>query len=91
MPSDIARELKLTALTPLENSSGGTDGEVKRLCLEALAAMPEEAAAMKNGNQGVVNKLLGRVMRDSRGRVDARAAKEELKKLVLQLPSSPDV
>lgn len=76
MPSKLAAELSLLAL------SGKDDGSLERLCRDAMAAMPSEVAAVRGGNTNVLNKIVGRVMKASRGRADALATKTLLEKLV---------
>jgi aspartyl-tRNA(Asn)/glutamyl-tRNA(Gln) amidotransferase subunit B len=44
--------------------------------------MPDETAAARKGNKNVINKLVGTVMRQSRGRADARSVKEVLDRLL---------
>jgi aspartyl-tRNA(Asn)/glutamyl-tRNA(Gln) amidotransferase subunit B len=78
MPSKLAADLSLAALS--ENSSSDS---LKRLCEEAIAALPEEAGVVRKGNERVIMKLVGKVMRDSRGRADAKAATDLLKELLL--------
>jgi aspartyl-tRNA(Asn)/glutamyl-tRNA(Gln) amidotransferase subunit B len=78
MPSKLAADLSLAALS--ENSSSDS---LKRLCEEAIAALPEEAGVVRKGNERVIMKLVGKVMKDSRGRADAKAAAGLLKELLL--------
>ena len=44
---------------------------LKKLCEEAIAALPSEAAAVRNGKLGPLNRLVGQVMRLSKGSADA--------------------
>jgi aspartyl-tRNA(Asn)/glutamyl-tRNA(Gln) amidotransferase subunit B len=78
MPSKLAVDLSLAALS--ENSSSDS---LKRLCDDAIATLPEEADVVRKGNERVIMKLVGRVMKDSRGRADAKATTEMLKELLL--------
>jgi len=44
---------------------------LKKLCAEAITALPSEAAAVRDGNLGPLNRLVGQVMRLSKGSADA--------------------
>ncbi len=44
--------------------------ELYALCAAAVAAMPREVAALREGHTNVLNKLVGHVMRASRGRAE---------------------
>ena len=86
MPSKIAEQLQLLALssTPSHGTSElSPSPALESLCAEAISAMPEEVGAIRRGRKNVVNKLVGRVMRSSRGRADATAVKELLEKMIL--------
>lgn len=73
--SDLARELSLLA---------GADDAVamEKWCAEAIAALPQEAEVVRRGNVNVLNKILGSVMKLSKGRADARAARTTLLKML---------
>ncbi|KAH8096718.1 Glutamyl-tRNA amidotransferase B subunit [Cristinia sonorae] len=76
MPSTIAAKLQLLV-------SPDTDGTaLEAWCTEAIEAMPRESEAVRKGNVNVLNKLLGHVMRTSRGRADAQTAKATLQRLL---------
>ena len=64
-----------------EDNSGGGDG-LEDLCARALAAQPGEVAKYRAGKVNVINKMLGWVMRESKGRADAREAKGVLEELL---------
>ncbi|KAI5893605.1 Glutamyl-tRNA amidotransferase B subunit [Schizophyllum commune H4-8] len=66
-----------------DNSGGGGDG-LKDLCARALAAQPAEVAKYRAGKVNVINKILGWVMRESKGRADAKEAKAMLEELLRQ-------
>jgi aspartyl-tRNA(Asn)/glutamyl-tRNA(Gln) amidotransferase subunit B len=76
MPSDVAEQLQLY-------SSAAPDSELESLCAEAMDALPDEVRAMRRGSTNVVNKLVGRVMKSSRGRADATAVRAMLEKMIL--------
>lgn len=85
-PQEIATELQLVALssTPslASTSSSSPTSELHALCEHAIADLPSEVAAIRAGNMNVLNKIVGHVMRKSRGRADAVAAKALVEKMV---------
>ena len=56
--------------------------EIERLCQEALAASPDNAAKLRAGNQGVFNYFVGQVMRASRGQANPQVVQETLRRLL---------
>jgi len=56
--------------------------EIERLCREALAASPDNAAKLRAGNQGVFNYFVGQVMRASRGQANPQVVQETLRRLL---------
>ena len=58
--------------------------EIERLCREALAASPDNAAKLRAGNQGVFNYFVGQVMRASRGQANPQVVQETLRRLLGQ-------
>jgi len=88
----IATELQLTAfqLSPGSGTAESTSHvtfvaspALRAMCADAIAALPAETDAVKKGNKNVLNKILGRVMRDSKGRADAKAVRALLEELIL--------
>jgi len=79
MPSKLAADLSLAALSETSSSSD----LLRRICEDAVAALPEEAGLVRKGNEKVIMKIVGKVMKDSRGRADAKAATDLLKVLLL--------
>ena len=71
MPSEVAERLSLL-------SDGGGENELDKWCDEAIATLTEEAQAARRGNLNVVNKLVGYVMKLSRGTADAKATRARL-------------
>ncbi|KAF8272096.1 Glutamyl-tRNA amidotransferase B subunit [Lactarius quietus] len=49
---------------------------------DAIADMPQEADAVRRGVPNVINKLLGRVMKSSKGTTDPQSVRRMLKKLL---------
>lgn len=58
------------------------DSLLERLCVQAIADMPEEADAVRRGVPNVINKLLGRVMKSSKGTTGPQSARTMLLKLL---------
>jgi aspartyl-tRNA(Asn)/glutamyl-tRNA(Gln) amidotransferase subunit B len=56
--------------------------EIERLCREALAASPDNAAKLRAGNPGVFNYFVGQVMRASRGQANPQVVQEALRRLL---------
>jgi len=79
-PSKIAADLALIALSESETSSADS---LRELCEAAIAALPEEADVVRKGNERVIMKLVGRVMKESRGRADAKAVTDLLRDILL--------
>lgn len=89
MPSKIAKDLQLISISSASSSSSSVSpssepDEVLNFCKEAIKALPQEAAAVRDGNDNVLNKIVGRVMKESRGRADAIHVKEMVKKLIVE-------
>ncbi|KAF7967986.1 hypothetical protein HWV62_32393 [Athelia sp. TMB] len=75
-PSALAAEMSLLA-------ASSTDDTLRTLCEETISALPQEADVVRKGNEKVIMKLVGRVMKESRGRADAKAATELFKEMLL--------
>ncbi|KAJ7071864.1 glutamyl-tRNA amidotransferase [Mycena belliarum] len=58
--------------------------DVDDLCVAAIAALPSEALAFKRGHMNVLNKILGWVMKESRGKADSKLVRERLVALLEQ-------
>lgn len=76
-PTQLANELQLIALfsTPgssSQSASSSPHSELRSLCEAAIQALPSEVTAFRAGNKNVLNKIIGHVMKQSRGRADAR-------------------
>lgn len=89
-PREIATEFQLIALTTSSSSpstalaDSSATSELEILCRSAIADLPSEVAALRAGNKNVLNKIVGHVMRKSRGRADATATRALVEKLVIQ-------
>ncbi|KAJ7202831.1 GatB/GatE catalytic domain-containing protein [Mycena pura] len=67
-------------------SASGGELDVNELCTAAIAALPAEASAFRNGHKNVINKILGWVMRESRGRAESKKARKYLISLLEKTP-----
>lgn len=75
-PKDLARELSLLALDD-------NNDLIDNLCQSAIDALPEEAEVIRKGNTRVLNKLVGQVMRSSKGRANAQVIQNRLREMLL--------
>ncbi|KAI0751075.1 Glutamyl-tRNA amidotransferase B subunit [Daedaleopsis nitida] len=66
LPSKIAEELKLLSASDDDGAS------LETWCKDAITALPQEADAVRRGNPNVVNKIMGHVMKASRGTAKAQ-------------------
>lgn len=78
-PEAEAREQGLLA----QSADDSPADFLRVLCEDAIASLPDEAGAVRNGNERVLNKLVGFVMKKSKGTVDAQTTRECLKGLLL--------
>jgi aspartyl-tRNA(Asn)/glutamyl-tRNA(Gln) amidotransferase subunit B len=88
-PTQLAEELQLTALssTPDPSSPSATSSphsELQLLCETAIQALPNEVATLRSGNKNVLNSIVGYVMKQSRGRADAKVVRNLLEQIVLR-------
>jgi len=70
-----------TSTSPPPNPAS-SENVLHSLCLDAMAALPDEVAAVRQGRTNVLNKIVGLVMRQSRGRADARSVRDLLQNLI---------
>ncbi|KAL4081424.1 GatB/GatE catalytic domain-containing protein [Scleroderma yunnanense] len=75
-PSKLAKELGLVAVCQDDTSL------VSQWCLEAIEALPQQAEAARKGNLPVLNKLVGKVMKLSKGRANAENVRTLLSELL---------
>ncbi|KAG6861985.1 hypothetical protein C0995_009169 [Termitomyces sp. Mi166 len=83
----IAMELQLISFQASGPTSCGTSSfspDLRTVCADAITALPEETDAVRKGRKNVLNKIVGRVMKDTRGRADAQAAKALLEKMIME-------
>ena len=74
-PKELAKEHSLVAL-------GKSDSSVEVWCREVVESNPEIADAIRAGNINFVNKLVGRVMKKSRGTADALSVRKLLLEII---------
>lgn len=75
-PTTLAKELGLLAVSDDDGSL------LKNWCLEAIEALPEEVEKVKSGNVKVMNRIMGKVMQLSGGRVKAGDVRQMLGNLL---------
>ncbi|MEL4105714.1 Asp-tRNA(Asn)/Glu-tRNA(Gln) amidotransferase subunit GatB [Oscillospiraceae bacterium WX1] len=72
-----------TAFITEEDMAGFDASALKVLCQKAVDDNPKSVDDYKAGKEKAIKALVGAVMRDSKGRANALAAEEELKKLII--------
>ena len=75
MPEELAKEHSLIAL-------GKGDSSMEVWCREVVESNSEVADAIRTGNINVVNKLVGKVMKKSRGTADALSVRKLLLEII---------
>ncbi|KAM6496151.1 Glutamyl-tRNA amidotransferase subunit B, mitochondrial [Amanita muscaria] len=74
----VAQDLGLTAFShsPIQNASADCQKHdvLLQLCAQAIVHLPAEVESFRRGNANVLNRIVGHVMKASRGRADAKAA-----------------
>jgi len=74
----VAQDLRLTAFShsPIQNASADCQKHdvLLQLCAQAIVHLPAEVESFRRGNANVLNRIVGHVMKASRGRADAKAA-----------------
>jgi aspartyl-tRNA(Asn)/glutamyl-tRNA(Gln) amidotransferase subunit B len=58
------------------------DDDLYRFCITGVEELPEEAELVRRGNSRVMMKLVGRVMKLSRGRADAQRIRKYLEDML---------
>lgn len=89
-PTQLAKELQFTALSSTPDSpsqpasSSSSHSDLQSLCEAAIQALPSEVATLRSGNKNVLNRIVGYVMKQSRGRADAKVVKNLVEQIVLR-------
>ncbi len=76
----------LIAELGFDHFAGGD--RLERAAAEVVAAYPDEAAAYRSGRKKVIGFLMGRLLRELRGKADARAARSALERVLEGAPDS---
>lgn len=85
---DLARSLQLLAFSA-EPMAGETEqNNLYEVCGKAIQALPSEVTAIRAGNKKVINKVVGWVIRETRGRADAQMVRELVVELVMKQPDA---
>ncbi|ORY78007.1 GatB/GatE catalytic domain-domain-containing protein [Leucosporidium creatinivorum] len=69
------------ATTP-SPADGSADEALNALCADVIEALPVEAAKVRAGQEKVLMRMVGEVMKRSKGRADAKKVGERLKELL---------
>ncbi|KAF9268893.1 Glutamyl-tRNA amidotransferase B subunit [Marasmius fiardii PR-910] len=69
----------------LDLVSGGPAHREDEICQRAIAALPSEVAAFRSGNKNVLNRLIGWVMKETKGKVDVQQTRNRLEDLISKM------
>ena len=58
------------------------DTQIRAICSKVIQDHPEEVSAFRNGKENLIGWFVGQVMRESRGKADAKMAKDILADLL---------
>jgi aspartyl-tRNA(Asn)/glutamyl-tRNA(Gln) amidotransferase subunit B len=64
------------------DQADNTSSSLDDICRQVIKALPSEAAAVRAGHRNVINKLVGRVMKETKGRAGAQTAREVIERLL---------
>lgn len=81
---ESARKMDLLVATKDKPLSPGIDEALRDVCMRAIDAFPSEVAAIRSGSKNAVNKLIGWIMRETKGKTNAKQAKEMIEQLLHQ-------
>jgi aspartyl-tRNA(Asn)/glutamyl-tRNA(Gln) amidotransferase subunit B len=81
--TQLAKDMQLTALSSTPDSYS-PQTELRLLCEAAIQALPNEVAKLRAGNKNVINRIVGYVMKQSRGRADATIVRNLVEQIVLR-------
>jgi aspartyl-tRNA(Asn)/glutamyl-tRNA(Gln) amidotransferase subunit B len=65
-----------------EHNLRSAASDITQLCQKAIESLPKEAEAVRNGNERVVMRLVGYIMKSSGGTADAQKARRILLELL---------
>ena len=73
-PTELVKEQGLAQVSD--------DAQIREICVNIVKDNPKEAAAFRNGKESIIGWFVGQVMQESRGKADAKMAKEILTELL---------
>ncbi|MCD4754124.1 MAG: Asp-tRNA(Asn)/Glu-tRNA(Gln) amidotransferase subunit GatB, partial [Anaerolineaceae bacterium] len=73
-PSEIVKTKGLAAVSD--------EGAIRKICERIIASNLDEVASYRSGKQGLIGWFVGQVMRESRGKADAKTAQKILRELL---------
>ncbi len=73
-PSEIVKAKGLAAVSD--------KGAIREICEKIISSSPDEVASYRGGKQGLIGWFVGQVMRESRGKADAKTAQKILRELL---------
>lgn len=83
---ELAKQLQLISFSNAPASSTSSEVEstadIHSICSRAIDALPSEIAAIRAGNRNVINKVVGWVIKETRGRADAKSVRKIVEELV---------
>lgn len=65
-----------------EDLAGLSDGDLEKLCRQAVEANPKAVEDIKNGKDKAINVMFGYVMKNSRGKADVKKAESIIRKII---------
>jgi aspartyl-tRNA(Asn)/glutamyl-tRNA(Gln) amidotransferase subunit B len=77
IPAETDVKLLATQMGLVASADSGADALVD-LCRSVIEKLPAEAESVRKGKEKVVMRLVGQVMKDSKGTADAKKAREVL-------------
>ncbi|KAJ7579223.1 glutamyl-tRNA amidotransferase [Mycena floridula] len=82
---DLAEEMQLMSLSSDSKASEASkQQDIHLICYKAIEALPSEVAAIRAGNRNVINKVIGWVIKETRGRADANLIRKFIEELVVK-------
>lgn len=87
IPADTDIKLLATQMGLVASADSGAD-TLAELCRAVIEELPAEAESVRKGKEKVVMRLVGQVMKDSKGTADAKKAREVLLSMLVGEASS---
>ena len=87
IPADTDVKLLATQMGLVASADSGAD-TLAELCRAVIEKLPAEAESVRKGKEKVVMRLVGQVMKDSKGTADAKKAREVLLSMLVGEASS---